>query len=83
MDCFAKLFSDEILQKLSKMINSFAKIKCQLNTPECKRSVVAKWKPATKAVILRYIAITTFSLDQKFVITGQQKTYIILLGLPR
>ena len=33
IDCFTVLFSDEILQKLSKLINSFAKIKCQLNTP--------------------------------------------------
>ena len=44
IDCFTELVSDEILQKLSKMISSFAKIKCQLNAPACKRSVYAKWK---------------------------------------
>ena len=40
------------------MINSFAKIKCQLNKPACKHSIYPKWKPVTKAEILRYIAIT-------------------------
>ena len=58
IDCFTELVNDEILQKLSKMISSFAKIKCQLNAPACKRSVYAKWKPVTEAEILHYIAIT-------------------------
>ena len=57
IDCFTELFSDEILQKLSKIINSFAKIKCQLNTNARKHSVYTKWKPLTKAEILCYIAI--------------------------
>ena len=39
------------------MINSFAKIKCQLNTAARKHSVYSKWKPVIKAEILRYIAI--------------------------
>ena len=55
--CFIELFSDKILQKLSKMINSFTKIKCQLNTHARKHSVYAKGKPVTKAEILHYIAI--------------------------
>ena len=36
------------------MINSFAKIKCQLNTPARKRSVYAKWKPVTGCDLALY-----------------------------
>ena len=40
------------------MINSFAKIKCQLNTPAHNHSFYTKWKPVTKTEILSYIAVT-------------------------
>ena len=57
-DCLTELFSDGILHKLSKMISSFAKIKCQLNKPAHNHSFYTKWKPVTKTEILSYIAVT-------------------------
>ena len=49
---------DGTLHKLSKMISSFAKIKCQLSTPAHNHSFYTKWKPVTKTEILSYIAVT-------------------------
>ena len=57
-DWLTVLFSDGSLHKLSKMISSFAKIKCQLSTPAHNHSFYTKWKPVTKTEILSYIAVT-------------------------
>ena len=47
------------------MINGFAKMKCQLNTPGRKHLVYTKWKPVTKAEILHIATAIVMGLQPR------------------
>ena len=53
IDCFFQFIDDEVLGRIVKMINSYAKQKCQINNPAKRRSMMASGKPVTKGEVLR------------------------------
>ena len=58
IDCFFEFLDNEMLKHIVKMINSYAKQKCQINNPARRRSMMASWKTVTEGEMMRYFAIT-------------------------
>ena len=57
LDCLFTLLTDDIMEDIVIMINTYAIHKIQLNSPARRRSTYNDWKPTNRYELLKFIAV--------------------------
>ena len=64
--CFNSVFSEDIMSDMVDMINAYAALKIQINTPARRRSLFHDWKDVTLGELYKFFAVLiSMSLDKR------------------